>query len=194
MCTKLVTFWSNLQSPGIEKLKVDISNGTVVESISVGEDSKRDAWALEYYLTSDANLDFQKWKFKCLHGYEDGNPVPETHHLYLELKNDQWTGCLDSSPLALFTLTKYIDISSTPFTNYFPIRELIQNGKLEATFKVLYVEIPTLKISFKNQTYKKLGPKKFSYRSEGSPAVYMIEVDDNGIPIVYDNLWQGIIE
>lgn len=194
MCTKFVTFWSNLQNPGIEKLKVDISNGIVVESISVGKDSKRDAWALEYFLTSDANLDLQKWKFKCFHGYEDRNFEPETHHLYLELKNNQWTGYLDSSSLAPFTLTKYIDISSTPFTNYFPIRELIQNGEFEATFKVLYIEIPTLKISFKNQIYKKVGPRKFSYQSESSPAVYMIEVDDNGIPIVYDNLWQGIIE
>ena len=40
MCTKFVTFWSNLQNPGIEKLKVDISNGIVVEIISVGEDGQ----------------------------------------------------------------------------------------------------------------------------------------------------------
>ena len=70
----------------------------------------------------------------------------------------------------------------------------MQNGKSEDTFTVLFVEVPSLKISSKKQTYKKVGPGKFSYQGHGSNDVYSIEVDDNGMVIKYDNIWQGIIE
>jgi hypothetical protein len=193
MRTKFDITWYNTHTPGIEKLKMDTSNGIMVESLSVGNSSEQDSWSLEYYLSSDANLDLQEWKIKCFHLNTNRNPIAVTHQLYLERKNNQWTGHLDSETVGPFASTKYIDISSTPFTNYFPIRELIQNGKDEATFKVLFVEVPKLSISLKDQIYKKVGHGKFSYQSKGSPNVYTIEVDDNGITISYDNLWQRII-
>lgn len=194
MSTKLDITWHNTHTPGIEKLKMDTSDGFKVESLSVGTSSNQDSWSLEYYLSSDANLELQEWKIKCFHQNANGNPIAVTHQLYLERKNNQWTGHLDSEAVGPFAFTKYIDISSTPFTNYFPIRELIQNDKSEGTFRVLFVEVPTLTISFKDQTYKKVGDRKFSYQCKDSPDIYIIEVDDNGIAIGYDNLWQGIIK
>lgn len=173
---------------------MDISHGIIVESLSVGNNSDQDSWSLEYYLSSDANLELQEWKIKCFHQNTNRNPRGVTNQLYLERKINQWTGHLDSTTISPIALAKYIDISSTPFTNYFPIRELMQNNKSEDSFIVLFVEVPTLKISLKKQTYKKIGPKKFSYQAEGSNNVYYIEVNDNGMTIRYDNIWQGIIE
>ena len=194
MNTEFYALWYGLHAPSIEKLKMDISHYITVESLSVGTNLGWDSWSLEYYLSSDANLELQEWKIKCFHQNANGNPGGVTHQLYLERKSNQWTGHLDSKTIGPFAFAKYIDISSTPFTNYFPIMELMQNDKSEDTFTVLFVEVPTLNISLKRQTYKKVGPRKFSYQSKGSNGVYSIVVDDNGIPIVYDNLWQGIIE
>ena len=194
MSIKFDATWYNLHTPGIEKLKMDISHDIKVESLSVGTILRGDSWSLEYYLSSDANLEFQEWKIKCFHQKANGNPNGVTHQLYLERKNNQWTGHLDSKTIVPIASAKYIDISSTPFTNYFPIIELMQNEKSEDTFTVLFIEIPTLKISLKKQSYKKVGSRKFSYQGHGSNDVYSIEVDDNGMVIKYDNIWQGIIE
>ncbi len=194
MKEKFDATWYNLNPLGIEKLKMDISHGITVESLSVGSNPKQDSWSLEYYLSADKNLDLQEWKIKCFHQNANGNPTVATNQLYLKRKENQWTWYLDSGNIGTSTSAKYIDISSTPFTNYFPIMELMQNNKCQDTFTVLFVEVPKLEISLKKQTYKKIGPREFSYKSDNSQNVYPIKVDDNGMVIKYGNIWQGIIE
>ncbi len=190
---KQTVMWEKLSSgriTGIERVKIKFSDPLSVESLSFNSDSEDSSWALEYYGTIDRTLSDQEWEIKCHHWVMEVNTIQITHQLYLVRRNEKWTGYLDSRPLSFDKTSDYVDISSTPLTNYFPIRAIEEGGSKYKYITALYVQVPSLKVSFVEQYYEKIKQNEYAYKAVGSNRQYTIKTDKDNLTQSYDKLWE----
>jgi len=190
---KQTVMWEKLSSGriiGIERVNIEFSDPLSVESLSFSSDSEDSSWTLEYYGTIDSTLSDQEWKVKCHHRVRGVNTIQITHQLYLVRRNKKWMGHLDSCPLSFDTISDYVDISSTPFTNYFPIRAIDEDGSKYKYIPALYVQVPSLKVSFVEQYYEKIKQNEYAYKAVGSNRQYTIKTDKDNLTQSYDKLWE----
>jgi uncharacterized protein len=87
-----------------------------------------------------------------------------------------------------------IDIKASPFTNTLPIRRLALRPDEATSLRVAYFDVPELRIEAFDQEYTRLDPavpsRRFRYRSVASGFVADLEVDEDGVVIVYPGLWR----
>jgi len=185
-----IKYWDT-KIVGIEKVNVKFSDPMSVESLSVGVESDESSWSLEYYGSIDM-LSNQEWRIKCQHMIGGENPINEAHHLYLRRDNKKWTGNLDSTPISFSENPDYIDISSSPFTNYFPIISMNNDGSRDKNILTTYIHVPSLKISFVEQCYEKIKQGEYTYRAKRSDKKYTIKTDNYGLVEEYDNIWKRL--
>ena len=95
-----------------------------------------------------------------------GKPTPELE------------GCLD------------VDIAATPFTNTFVIRRLGLSVGETAEIRAVWVGVPHLEVEALAQTYVRLesrdGLDRYQYRDSGSTENWIIEVDEDGVAVLYE--------
>jgi hypothetical protein len=83
-------------------------------------------------------------------------------------------GCLD------------VDVAATPLTNTFPIRRLAGLAPGERrTADVAWVEVPSLRVLRVEQTYERLGARRWRYGDEAH-GTFVIDVDDDGVVVDYE--------
>lgn len=83
-------------------------------------------------------------------------------------------GCLD------------VDIAATPLTNTFPIRRLTDLDVGESrTAPVAWVAVPTLRVVRVDQTYRRLGARRWEY-SDPTHGAFVLDVDDHGVVTAYE--------
>ncbi|HJX44773.1 MAG TPA: putative glycolipid-binding domain-containing protein [Geodermatophilus sp.] len=94
----------------------------------------------------------------------DGEPVPGLD------------GCVD------------VDVAATPLTNTLPIRRLasLAVGE-EVTTPVAWVDVPALGVTRVDQTYRRLGPRRWRYSDEAHGA-FELTVDDDGLVVDYTGM------
>jgi uncharacterized protein len=90
------------------------------------------------------------------------------------------SGCLD------------VDIWPTPFTNTLPIRrlEFLPGSKKE--IQVAYIVCPDLRIEAKQQTYTKLGERKYQFEAPDDQFSAVLELDEDGLVLDYADLFRRI--
>lgn len=86
-----------------------------------------------------------------------------------------------------------VDISATPFTNTLPIRRLnLKIGK-NKEIRVAWIAIPSLELRTSNQRYTRLSKNRYQYENLESGYVNSIFVDDDGLVMLYPNLFERML-
>lgn len=84
------------------------------------------------------------------------------------------TGCVD------------VDVAATPLTNTFPIRRLAGLAVGERrTAPVAWVEVPSLRVLRVEQTYERLGQRRWRYGDDAHGS-FVLEVDEDGVVTDYE--------
>ena len=93
---------------------------------------------------------------------------------------DSLAGCLD------------VDLELTPITNSLPVHRLkLAIGQLKE-IAVAWIRFPTLEIVYARQSYERLSERIYRYRSLGSGFTAEIEVDEIGLTVRYQGIWERI--
>jgi hypothetical protein len=95
---------------------------------------------------------------------------------------DSLKGCLE------------VDLELTPITNTLPINRLKLDVGQQAEIAAAWIRFPSLEIVRANQSYERLTPNTYRYRSLASGFTADIEVDGDGLPIRYQGIWERIGE
>lgn len=80
-----------------------------------------------------------------------------------------------------------VDVAATPLTNTFVLRRLgdLAVGE-QRTASVAWVEVPTLRVLRVQQTYRRLGSRRWEYGDERHGA-YVLGVDDDAVVLDYED-------
>jgi uncharacterized protein len=95
---------------------------------------------------------------------------------------DSLNGCLE------------VDLELTPITNTLPINRLRLGIGQRAEIVAAWIRFPSLEIVRAHQSYERLKAKIYRYRSLASGFTADIEVDEDGLPIRYEGIWERIGE
>lgn len=90
------------------------------------------------------------------------------------------TGCLD------------VDLELTPITNTLPVNRLnLAIGQVEE-IAVAWIRFPSLEIVHARQSYERLSDRTYRYRSLGSGFTADIDVDEIGLTVRYEGIWERV--
>jgi hypothetical protein len=93
---------------------------------------------------------------------------------------DTLTGCVD------------VDLELTPITNSLPVNRLnLAVGQVEE-IAVAWIRFPSLKIVRARQSYERLSERTYRYRSLGSGFTADIDVDEIGLTVRYEGIWERV--
>ena len=93
---------------------------------------------------------------------------------------DSLTGCLD------------VDLEMTPITNSLPVNRLnLAIGQVQE-IAVAWIRFPSLEIVRASQSYERLADRKYRYRSLGSGFTAEIDVDEIGLTVRYEGIWERV--
>ena len=82
-----------------------------------------------------------------------------------------------------------VDIEASPVTNTIPIRRTRLKIGERVDLTAAWVRLPSLEVTPLKQSYERLGPRKYLYRS-ASGFTAELEVDDFGLVIRYGGIWE----
>ncbi|MBX3498839.1 MAG: putative glycolipid-binding domain-containing protein [Alphaproteobacteria bacterium] len=86
-----------------------------------------------------------------------------------------------------------VDLPLTPFTNTLPIRRLNLGAGQSADLRMVYIVLPGFTVTVDPQRYICLEPlRRYRYESLDSDFVREIEVDSDGLVMVYPDLYRRI--
>ena len=89
-------------------------------------------------------------------------------------------GCLD------------VDLELTPITNSLPVNRLnLAIGQVEE-IAVAWIRFPSLEIVRTRQSYERLSDRTYRYRSLGSGFTAEIDVDEAGLTVRYEGIWERV--
>ncbi|MBV8213141.1 MAG: putative glycolipid-binding domain-containing protein [Verrucomicrobia bacterium] len=93
---------------------------------------------------------------------------------------DNLTGCFD------------VDLELTPITNSLPVNRLnLAVGQVEE-IAVAWIRFPSLEIVRARQSYERLSERTYRYRSLGSGFTADIDVDEIGLTVRYEGIWERV--
>jgi uncharacterized protein len=93
---------------------------------------------------------------------------------------DAVSGCLD------------VDLELSPITNTLPIKRLnLAVGQTEE-IAVAWIRFPSLEIVRARQSYERLSDCTYRYRSLASGFTAKIDVDENGLTVRYEGIWERV--
>jgi len=96
--------------------------------------------------------------------------------------NDSVTECTD------------IDLEWSPSTNTLPIRRLhLAVGERSGPVLAAWVRFPSLTLQPLLQEYERISDRVYRYKSRGGEFVAEIAVDEEGLVVTYDGLWQRAV-
>jgi uncharacterized protein len=91
-------------------------------------------------------------------------------------------GCLD------------VDLELTPVTNSLPVNRLnLAVGQVQE-IAVAWIRFPTLNIIHARQSYERLSDRTYRYRSLGSGFTANVDVDEAGLTVRYEGIWERVAE
>jgi uncharacterized protein len=85
-----------------------------------------------------------------------------------------------------------IDLSLAPATNTLPIRRLAPAIGETVDVTAVWIGFPELVVELLPQRYTRLDERRYRYESNDGAFVREIEVDDLGLVVSYEGLWQRI--
>lgn len=87
-----------------------------------------------------------------------------------------------------------VDLGVSPSTNALPINRLKLAVGTTAEIRAAWVLFPALDIVAAGQSYERLAARQYRYHSLGSNFEAVVDVDDDGLPITYGDLWRRVAE
>jgi len=92
------------------------------------------------------------------------------------------TGCSD------------LDLGFSPSTNALPINRLRLPIGESCKIRAAWVHFPSLEVRPAEQSYERLDEMRYRYRSLASGFVATLEVNPNGLPTSYSDIWRQIAQ
>jgi hypothetical protein len=92
------------------------------------------------------------------------------------------TGCLD------------VDLEFSPSTNALPINRLRLKVGERAEISAAWVRFPALQVMVSHQAYHRLSHTQYVFQSLASGFEAVLDVDHDGLPVMYAGIWQRIAE
>jgi hypothetical protein len=83
-----------------------------------------------------------------------------------------------------------VDLGLSPSTNMLPINRLDVPVGGHADILAAWVQFPSLRVTPARQRYERLGDRRWRYTSLSSGFTAEIDVDESGLPILYENVWR----
>lgn len=88
-----------------------------------------------------------------------------------------------------------VDLSWTPSTNTLPIRRLrLGMGAPSGPVVAAWVRFPELAVEPLQQEYRRLAERRYEYSSSGGAFRAALDVDDEGVVVDYEGIWQQVRE
>ncbi len=84
-----------------------------------------------------------------------------------------------------------VDIEASPITNTIPIRRTRLKVGERVDLTAAWVRFPSLEVTSLNQSYERLGTRKYLYWS-ASGFTAELEVDDFGLVTRYGGIWKAV--
>ncbi len=85
-----------------------------------------------------------------------------------------------------------IDLGWSPSTNTLPIRRLDLARGERRDLVAAWVRFPELTLEPLPQTYERLAERRYRYTSAGGAFTAMLEVDEHGLVVDYENGWRRL--
>jgi uncharacterized protein len=82
-----------------------------------------------------------------------------------------------------------VDLGLSPSTNMLPINRLALAIGAAAEIRAAWIRFPSLEIAPTQQRYERRGQDRWRYTNLSSGVTADIEVDADGLPLKYENLW-----
>lgn len=114
----------------------------------------------------------------------------ESRTLSLENENGCWL--VNGAPDSLLNGLCDVDLGISPSTNALPINRLDLDIGCVGEMKAVWVKFPELSISVAAQSYERVSERRYLYKNLDSDFKAAIDVDDAGLAIAYEGIWQRI--
>jgi hypothetical protein len=85
-----------------------------------------------------------------------------------------------------------IDLGISPSTNALPVNRLRIPVGESREIRAAWMQFPQCTVEAAQQSYERLAPTRYRYRSVASGFTAVIEVDDAGLPIDYSGIWRRV--
>jgi hypothetical protein len=181
----IVARWQDWSGKSIEHLVLREGPDAIVAESALLASADEGAFAARYRIVCD-----RSWRVKSA---EIGLIGDERR---IELASDGAGNWSDGSGAPLPELQGAIDIdlTVTPFTNTLPVRRLsLQKGRFEEIV-VVYIRLPELTVTTDPQRYTCLEPfTRYRFESLDSDFVRDIEVDKQGLVVIYPGLFRRLL-
>jgi hypothetical protein len=108
--------------------------------------------------------------------------------LTLAHRNGQWR--LNDQAAPQLAGCTDVDLGLSPSTNMLPINRLAIPVGGQAEILAAWVQFPSLEVTPARQRYERLADRRWRYTSLNSGFTAEIDVDETGLPILYEKVWQ----
>lgn len=182
----LSRLWRRVAGTGLERFELvrDAHGWSLSGTILALEDGE--SFEAVYQIWCDAG-------WRTIHADIGVRSSPGARALNLTVSDGRWyengvereavRGCVD------------VDLSWTPSTNALPIRRLgLGLGARSGTVVAAWVRFPELVIEPLPQEYQRLAARRYEYSSRGGTFRAALDVDDEGVVVDYEGLWQRVTE
>lgn len=179
--------WHRLaDGPGLERARLERRpDGTILSGIVLAAEGGLPL-CVEYRVTCDR--DWRTVAVEASQSYAGERRVLRLAHA----GNGTWT--LDGRPAPSLDGCVDVDLGVSPITNALPVNRLgLAQGETGAV-RAAWVRFPALDVGPAEQSYERLGERRYRYRSRSSGFVADIVVDADGLPVDYGDLWRRVAE
>jgi uncharacterized protein len=114
----------------------------------------------------------------------------DVRRLVFAVENGVWR--LDGEPAPALAGCSDIDLGISPSTNALPINRLAMGVGETKTIRAAWVRFPDCDVVAAGQSYERLELSSYRYRSLSSDFTAVVDVDDLGLPVTYENIWERI--
>jgi hypothetical protein len=176
----------------------------------LAQDGNGDGWQIAgVVLTAEAGLPIQaryqigidaRWATREVEiTVRDGNGNERQLHVHVDAEQ-RWQ--IEREPVAEIGMVSEdtaalagffdIDLSLSPATNTLPIRRLAPAIGETVDVTAVWIGFPELVVELLPQRYTRLDERRYRYESNDGAFVREIEIDDLGLVVRYEGLWQRI--
>jgi hypothetical protein len=181
---RIVARWQDWAGNGIEHTVIRcLQESITVDGVVIGAADGLD-FAVRYRIRCDGSWTVERASIEI---------VGEQQQVELvSVGRGKWSDGL-GNPLDALDGAIDIDLSVSPFTNTLPIRRLQLAKGSSTEIRAVYVHFPDLAVLADPQKYTCLEPlRRYRYESLDSDFVREIEVDDDGLVVVYPGLFKRL--
>jgi uncharacterized protein len=102
-----------------------------------------------------------------------------------------WSGPR-SAPIDAVRSCLDVDLELSPITNTLPIKRLDLAVGQSEEIAAAWIRFPSLEIVYARQSYERLSDRTYRYRSLGSGFTAKIDVDETGLTVRYEGIWERV--